>query len=279
MPSAKFTPRSLALVLCGLALAVVAAGCHDDHLSAVDRTPPAPPQALYSVTGDGAVTLHWVKNTEPDLAGYRVYRGPAFVGPYSALAITGATSYVDNTPLNGTTYYYAVSAYDFAGNESELSVENVNDTPRPAGTNLNLSAASTSAANAGYDFSQAVVRAASDPETDIYYDVVGGTRLMIARDLVTDIQDAGYVNSLDYLDFSPSAGWSPTGTAELIVGHGYYVFTRDNHFAKFRVTNLTATSVRVDWAYQTDPGNPQLFRHTRGGAVSYSMGENPALAR
>jgi hypothetical protein len=277
------TPLSLARstvpAVCGLALVLLFAGCRDNNVAVRDLAPPAPPQALYSVTGDGSVTLHWVKNTEPDLAGYRVYRGPSYAGPYSPLATTGATNYADNTPVNGSTYYYAVSAYDFAGNESDLSVENVNDTPRPAGTNLSLSANSSSAsAPSGYDFSQATIRLASDPETDVYYDVSGGTRLMFARDLTTDIQDAGYTTTLDDLDWAPSAGWSPTGTAELILGHSYYVFTRDNHYAKFRVTSLTNALVKVDWAYQTDAGNPQLARHYRS-PVAYSMGEKAPAGR
>jgi len=265
--------RTVTLAGLGLALVLVAAGCNDNTVVVRDVTPPAAPQALYSVTGDGAVTLHWVKNTEPDLAGYRVYRGPAFAGPYTPLATTGNTSYTDNGVSNGTTYYFAVSAYDLSGNESELSVENVNDTPRPAGTNVSLGTATAEpAAPSGWDFSQATLRLSGDPETDIYYDLTGGTRLMWTRDTSTDIQDAGYTSSLDALDFAPSAGWSPTGTAELILGHSYYVFTRDNHYAKFRVTTLTASLVRFDWAYQVDAGNPQLARHPRT-QLSFQAGE------
>jgi hypothetical protein len=256
--------RTAALAGLGLALALVAAGCHDDTVGVRDVTPPSAPQALYSVTGDGFVTLHWVKNTEPDLAGYRVYRGPAFAGPYTPLATTGSTNYTDNGVANGTTYYYAVAAYDLAGNESDLSVENVNDTPRPAGTNVSLGVATAEPGTpAGWDFSQTALRLSGDPETDIYYAITGGTKLMWTRDTSTDIQDAGYTTTLDELDFSPTAGWSPTGTAELILGHSYYVWTRDNHYAKFRVTALTASLVRFDWAYQIDAGNTQLARHPR----------------
>jgi hypothetical protein len=50
----------------------------------------------------------------------------------------------------------------------------------------------------------------------------------------------------------------------LIPGHCYLVWTRDNHYAKFRVTGLSPTVVSFDWAYQTDPGNPEL--HARRAA-------------
>jgi len=248
MPSFKTLLRTFAPAACGLALVLVAAGCRDRSVAVRDFSPPAAPQGLYSVTGDGSVTLHWVKNTEPDLAGYRVYRSASYNGQYNPLGLTSNTSFVDNGVTNGTTYFYAVAAYDQAGNESDLSVENDNDTPRPAGTNLTLAAASTNPGSAGYDFSARVITASTDTAADVFYNVAGGTRLMVTRDTQTDIQDAGYTNSLDQLDFSPTTGWSPTGTAELILGHAYYVFTRDNHFAKFRVTALTATAVTFDWA-------------------------------
>jgi len=254
--------RSFARAACALAL-VALAGC-DSHDTVVappqDTVPPAAPQALYSVTGDGKVTLSWVKNTEPDLAGYRVYMGPAYVGPYNPITTTGTTTFVIDGLTNGTTSYFAVAAYDAAGNESDLSVENVYDTPRPAGTNVALAPqADEPDAASGYDFAAHAVRLSADPATDVYFIVSGGTRLMVAKDAVTDIQDAGY-HVLDDLDWAPDAGWSPTGTAELAVGHSYYVWTRTNHYAKFVVTALSDTQVKFDWAYQIDAGNPQLLK-------------------
>ena len=254
-------------------------GCGDDNGGVVgppaDTTPPAAPRALYSVTGDHRVTLYWVENDEPDLAGYRVYRGPAANGPFDPLATlsAGTAVYVDNGAANGTTYFYAVSAYDVAGNEGDLSIEDVFDTPRPAGTNVVLgpAAGEPDGADAGFRFATATAQLSSLASTDVYYDVTGGTRLMIARDNVTDVQDAGFV-PLDALDWAPDDGWSPTGTVELIVGHSYYVWTRDNHYAKFRVTALSDASVRFDWAYQLVGGNPELAPHPRSGAALPSPG-------
>ena len=248
------------LVLAGALVAL--AGCDSDDPIVVptDTVAPAKPQALYSVTGDGSVTLHWVKNTDPDLAGYRVYMGPAYNGPYDPLATTGNTTFTVNGLTNGVTRYFAVAAYDQAGNESDLSVENVYDTPRPSGTNVTLVPQSQEPSGAsGFDFAAHAVRLSSDPSTDVYFAVQGNTRLMIAKDAVTDIQDAGF-RPLDELDWAPDAGWSPTGTVELTVGHSYYVWTRTNHYAKFIVTALSDTQVRFDWAYQIDAGNPQLMR-------------------
>ena len=69
--------------------------------------------------------MSWSANTEGDLAGYRVYVGTtsgvySFAGPFE---VTSGTSFtVPNLPV-GTTYYFAVSAFDKAGNESTKSGE------------------------------------------------------------------------------------------------------------------------------------------------------------
>jgi len=265
MPSFHLRSRFLAAGF-GALVVLALAGCNvDDPIVVRDTVAPAAPQALYSVTGDGSVTLRWVRNTEPDLAGYRVYVGPAYNGPYTPLNTTTATQYTVNGLTNGTTSFFAVSAYDQAGNESDLSTENVYDTPRPAGTNVVLGPTSGEPGTpAGFDFAAHAVRLSGDPATDVYFTVSGATRLMVAKDTSTDIQDAGF-HVLDDLDWAPSDGWSPTGTVELTVGHAYYVWTRTSHYAKFRVTALSATQVRFDWAYQVDADNPQLARqHPRG---------------
>src|SRR5438094_308007 len=80
-----------------------------------------------------------------------------------------------DTAQNGVTYWYAVSAYDLAGNESDLSVENVHDTARPAGTGLVLHAVSDEPGQfAGYDFSAFQRKLSTDAATDIFFAVIGG---------------------------------------------------------------------------------------------------------
>jgi hypothetical protein len=242
-----------------LAAALMVAGCRD--ATQPDTTPPAAPRAVHSVTGDQSVTLSWLANTEPDVAGYRVYMSPCSNGPscpYDLVSTTAGTQVQLSALTNGTTRFFAVSAVDVAGNESELSREDTFDTPRPAGTNLVLSNAAVDSLTAGYDFSDFTVRPYNDSMTDIFYASADGALLMICPFADTDIQDAGFATSLDAVDFAPDGGWSPTGTAELIVGHCYVVWTFDNHFAKFRVTSITPSRVTVDWAYQVATGNPEL---------------------
>jgi len=78
----------------------------------------------------GNIKITWDKNTEADLAGYKVYRCEKSVanGDTSAYAVvidkknTVASCEWKNLQL-GKTYYMAVTAYDDSGNESGYSNE------------------------------------------------------------------------------------------------------------------------------------------------------------
>jgi hypothetical protein len=255
------------IVLVGLVLA----GCGDDTTTR-PLVPPAAPRGLFSVTGDGIVTLVWLANTEPDVVGYRIYQASCASGsgcPYERIGTVAAPAgeqyveYVVTGLTNGETVFFAVAAVDGEGLESELSWNDVFDTPRPAGTNLVLYNYLGSLYDVGYDFSAFGRTDFPDPPTDIFYgyrvDSTGFVYQQIfVPDYGTNIQDAGYALALDAVDFAPTDGWSPSGTVEAVVGHNYVVWTRDNHYAKFRVTAVGPTTVTLDWAYQIDPGNQEL---------------------
>ncbi len=99
-----------------------------------DTTPPAAPTGLTATAGDAQVSLDWADNTEPDLAGYDVYRSTTMGGPYSVIDFDLTTSeYTDNSVSNGTTYYYVVTAVDTSFNESGYSNE-ASATPASGGT-------------------------------------------------------------------------------------------------------------------------------------------------
>jgi subtilisin family serine protease len=103
-----------------------------------DTTPPAPPTGLGATAGNASVALAWNANTEPDLAGYRVYRSTSSGGGYSDVGggLVSGTSFNDTGLTNGTTYYYVVRAQDTSGNVSGDSNE-ANATPAGSGIDLN----------------------------------------------------------------------------------------------------------------------------------------------
>ncbi len=84
-----------------------------------------PPFNLTAYGGDNTVALSWDENSEPDLAGYNVYRSQIPGGPYTRIngSVLVDTSYSDSAVSNGTTYYYVVTAEDTSSNESVYSNE------------------------------------------------------------------------------------------------------------------------------------------------------------
>jgi hypothetical protein len=270
---------ALGLALAGVILA--AGGCNDDDdcvCCPEDHEPPAAPRGLYSITGDDQVTLVWLASTESDLAGYRIYWSDRYDGTYSLIAEVSrcadcyAEEFVDSEAVNGATYFYAVSAFDGAGNEGDLSAEYVWDTPRPDGHAVVANAQREGGPDfAAFDFETRTVVAIDHPAADFFYTFdpfVGG--FLVAGSTFagpqeeTAIQDMGYTLDFDEIDVAPyddqvaNPGWSPTGTAEPIVGHTYVLLTPANHYAKIRVTALTPEQMSFDWACQFDEGNIQL---------------------
>jgi fibronectin type 3 domain-containing protein len=72
-----------------------------------------------------SVTLTWDPNTDGDLAGYKVYRATTS-GAYGAALGTvpaGTVTYQATGLSANTTYFFVITAYDDAGNESPFSNE------------------------------------------------------------------------------------------------------------------------------------------------------------
>lgn len=91
-------------------------------ITAVPIAASVAPTGLYinSVT-TSQVVLNW--NAATGVTSYDVKRGVAPGGPYQTIASAGlATTYTDTTPINGTKYYYVVTAMN-AGGESIPSNE------------------------------------------------------------------------------------------------------------------------------------------------------------
>lgn len=121
------TGRTLAFVarLC-LGVALALAACRP--AGPVDGSPTEPPQGRATVS----ITLAWDAPTTDaagrpldDLAGYRLYFGPTSpLDPARDTAVeVGLETSHTLRDLQPGTYFFAVSAIDEAGNESELSNE------------------------------------------------------------------------------------------------------------------------------------------------------------
>ena len=90
----------------------------------LDTTPPGAPANLSATAGAGSIVLDWDDNTGGDLSVYSVYR-TSFSGVYGPPLLTGITEsqFTDRSAIDGTTYFYTVTATDHAGNESDQSLQ------------------------------------------------------------------------------------------------------------------------------------------------------------
>ena len=246
--------KSLFYLLITAAILVLISCCYEG----CDNEPPSIPRGLHSITGDQEVMLIWYENTEPDLAGYRIYRSSTPSGYYYAIGETNLDYFLDFGLINGQTYFYAITAFDYDDNESELSYEIVYDTPRPEGFNEQIFDYHEYPDYSGWDFSVYSIIPFDHPYCDFYFSRVDDACYLCTGRTDTWIQDYGYTESLDEITYAPEYGWSTTGVVEAIHGHTYILWMWDNHFAKVRIVEIGADYVVFDWAYQTDPGNPEL---------------------
>jgi hypothetical protein len=288
-----------ATLLVVLPLAFSATGCSDDE-AYVDSTPPGIPAGVTSITGDGAVFVRWIPNQESDLAGYRVWWDGNGDEEFEELARIKPFEdgiYQDNgTPtasddfleygdilgfdFNGTYNSYAISAFDDAGNESELSWEYVVDVPRPEGYDLRLEPRSSFPQFSGYDLSSLSNQAQpwDDLETDFWFEVDANAipRFYVPKAWVR-ILDAGFQSydgfgGIDGVDYAPAQGWSQEGAVEAIPGHTYVLrirngssFGPNDHYAKIWLSGFESGGALLWWAFQEVPGERQ-FGQPRPGS-------------
>ena len=91
----------------------------------MDKTPPGAPAMIKAQKKGKTVSITWKANTEPDLAGYNVYRISGRTKERLNRSPVKENTFLDEKLLNERFVAYAVSAVDNAGNESELSQESI----------------------------------------------------------------------------------------------------------------------------------------------------------
>ncbi|MGW1715771.1 PA14 domain-containing protein [Streptomyces sp. NPDC002156] len=120
----------------------VSTGSADKAVTTVDTTAPAAPTGVSdngTITPVAEANLNWYPNTEPDLAGYRVYRSASEPVALTADNLVSGSSwtgswYDDKLPPTGGSFYYVITAVDTHGNESAASLTAVYesvDTTKP----------------------------------------------------------------------------------------------------------------------------------------------------
>ncbi|MFA4831128.1 MAG: carboxypeptidase regulatory-like domain-containing protein [Patescibacteria group bacterium] len=103
-----------------------------------DNLAPSAPTNVTASAGNATVSITWTAPTTnadasvlADLLGYEIYRSTSAAGTYTQLNSSDltSTSYTDSSAVNGTTYYYKVTAADTGGLESAMSSASSGVTP------------------------------------------------------------------------------------------------------------------------------------------------------
>jgi hypothetical protein len=268
---------------------MVAAAC-----SSHDRTgpgiPPDVPATLSSTTLDGAIALTWTDNaftSDPNLfQNYRIYStsynidlDPPQCGTNWQLeGTTVAPEFLVGALSNGIPRCFSVTAVSVDGFESDRSPSRA-DTPRPDARNVVLYAAQVQTETSGFRFwddlnadgavqssELGIVRAGTGGNIDFAVDRDGAGDLFLTPvRLGTGVEyyDANNpVEDLSSIDFAADRAYRTSGILA-IPGYGY-VFEMDGgdgfkRYGALRVTHVGQTFLIFDWAFQTDPGNPELM--------------------
>jgi len=82
-------------------------------------TVPLAPAGLAATAGNAQVSLTW--SASSGATSYHVKRSTTTGGPYTQVGAPTSTSYTDTGLIDGTTYYYVVSAVNSAGESSNSS--------------------------------------------------------------------------------------------------------------------------------------------------------------
>jgi hypothetical protein len=260
--------------------------------SSNDRTgpgiPPDVPASLSSTTLDGAIALIWTDNSytsDPaNFQNYRIYSTTYNLDQnqcgtsWQLEGTTVAPEFVAGALTNGIPRCFTVTAVSVDGFESDRSPLRA-DTPRPDARNVLIYAFQSQSAGSGFRFwddlngdnraqnsELGLVRSGAGTDIDFAVDRdLSGDLFLTPVRAGTGVEyyDANNpVEDLTSIDFAADRTYRTSGILA-IPGYGY-VFEMDGgdgfkRYGAVRVTHVGQTFLILDWAYQTDPGNPELI--------------------
>ena len=260
--------------------------------SSNDRTgpgvPPAAPASLTSTTLDGAIALTWADNSYTSDPGnfqnYRIYSTSYNLDQnlcgtsWQLEGTTVAPEFLVGALTNGISHCFSVTAVSVDGFESDRSPFRF-DTPRPDTRNVVIFAFQSQIAGSGFRFwddlngdglvqnvELGLVRSGDRTDIDFVVDRDGNGDLFLtpvrSGTGVEYYDDTKPVEDLTSIDFAADRTYRTTGI-QAIPGYGY-VFEMNGgdgfkRYGAVRVTHVGQTFLILDWAYQTDPGNPELI--------------------
>jgi hypothetical protein len=272
---------------------VVLAACSGDDNNTGPGIPPDTPASLSSTSLDGAIALTWTDNSyqsDPAIfSNYQVYSTSYDLDNdvcgenWSLEGTTVAPEFIVGALANGIPLCFDVSAVSVDGFESGRSPSRA-DTPRPDSRNVAVATVQSDAAVSGFSFWDDVDGDGQSDNDEL--GIVGvGTSDAIDFSVDRDVDGRIFltpvrfgtgveyfanapVEDLTSIDFAEDQIYRTSGI-EALPGFGY-VFEMDGgdgfqRYGALRVTHVGQTFIIFDWAFQIDPGNPELL--VRSGQI------------
>lgn len=277
-------------------LFLLVAACSSDQTAPGNA--PDVPATLSSTTLDHAIALTWSDDSylaDPaNFQNYRVYSTTYDLdndvcGSWGLEGSTVAPEFIVGALANGVPRCFTVSAVSVTGAESARSPRR-SDTPRPDARNVVVYAVDVLADSSGFRFwdddgdgqvedgELGRIRDGAATDIDFFVDRDGTGSLFFnpvragtGVELYADVP----VEDLTSVDLAPCiAGGTPgqcasytTSPLEASPGFGY-VFETDGgdgfiRYGAVRVTHVGRTFLILDWAFQSDRGNPELLVQKR----------------
>lgn len=262
------------------------AACDQLVVGPTPESPPAP-ATLHSTSLDRSIALDWSDESYAwDPARFLLYRvwsaeydldADRCLPPWQVEGTTVSPAFVVSALDNGVPRCFRVSAETTDGLQSPMSAARF-DTPRFASSNLALFARQADDSRAGFRFWRdldADGRAVRDElawvesgagAVDLTVERSGdgalffeprreGTRIAVWGDAP--------ITALSDIDVAPLDGFT-RDAIEALPGWGYVVEMAGpdgyKRFGALRVTWAGADHLLLEWAFQDDPGNPELLR-------------------
>jgi len=246
------------------------------------------PATLLSTSLDGAIALAWADNAHSAspsrFSHYRIYSALYDLDANLCDVVwylegtTVSPEFIAGALPNGRPLCFAVTAVSQEGYESLWSPIRA-DTPRPDARNIVLYASDVTLAQSGFRFWKdlnndffvqpnelGLVGSGAAPDIDFVVERNGpnGLRLRPVRP-GTGVEFYGNapVGDLTDIDWAPNQLYRPL-PIDARVGWGYvFEMSAGDAYARYgslRISHVGQDFIIVDWAYQTDPGNPELLR-------------------
>ncbi len=103
--------------------------------------PPPAPSGLVATAGNAQVSLTW--NASTGAASYNIKRATVSGGPYSTVGTSTSTSFTNTGLVNGTTYFYVVSAVNAGGESANSAQASATPTGTASGTTVTFTSLAT----------------------------------------------------------------------------------------------------------------------------------------